>query len=243
MYGIRLELDHCRIGRHDMTSESDLELDPGVASGLRAVLGLSPEEFDLLVDLAKGRPRALWRYQWVAQLSRRIKAGSPAELGDLIDLLVSMSGLFLDSELEVGQFAERSVASLPNTPSLRFTDDERVLLGTRLAQVLDAPGVLAAAKGIEIVAAEPMLTKARVVEDIRPIFGKSVEEPPIAVVVLFRLKLDRKDGDATDAVEVVLDEDDLGRLRKVLDRADQKLKSIEALMATADWPYVKIEPR
>lgn len=72
---------------------------------------------------------------------------------------------------------------------------------------------------------------SRIVTDLRPIFGDKVGEPPTAFIVVHTLKIGFHDSGSSEHKDlyVALDDQDITSLRKALERADDKAKSLKAL--------------
>ena len=71
---------------------------------------------------------------------------------------------------------------------------------------------------------------AKILTDLRPVFGASAEVQPEGIVVTHTLKLEyHDDRGAHRKFYVALNQDDLETLRNVLERADKKANSLQAL--------------
>jgi DNA-directed RNA polymerase subunit F len=88
---------------------------------------------------------------------------------------------------------------------------------------------------------ERQFCEARILTDLRPIFGSEVDAPK-AMIVVHSLKLGYHDA-ATGRHEelfVAIDEEDIRKLKEVLDRAERKAKSLVSRLQAAGIRTVEL---
>jgi len=88
---------------------------------------------------------------------------------------------------------------------------------------------------------ERAFCEARILTDLRPVFGSTVEAP-IAMVIVHTLKLAYHDAATGNHEEifVALDGGDIEKLKAVLERAEKKAKSLAARLQTAGIKTVEV---
>src|SRR5207253_649802 len=70
---------------------------------------------------------------------------------------------------------------------------------------------------------------ARILTDLRPVFGPNLEDGPKAMLVVHHLKLAyHGDSDKHQEFHISLDADDLETLKKIIERAETKAKSLKS---------------
>lgn len=107
---------------------------------------------------------------------------------------------------------------------------------TILNNLLDAKGLQVMASAVDVASEhENTFCNARILTDLRPVFGLDVSEPPIASVLGHTLLISYHD-DTSEIREFhcALDAEDLGKIEKVIGRALSKEKSLRSWMATDD---------
>lgn len=77
---------------------------------------------------------------------------------------------------------------------------------------------------------ERLYCASKILSDIRPVFKADAKVRPIGAVITHSLKLDYHEGQDTRLFFVVLDSEDLIALRRVLDRAIAKDKTLRKLL-------------
>jgi hypothetical protein len=90
---------------------------------------------------------------------------------------------------------------------------------------------------------ERTFCQARIITDIRPVFGSEVSKPPRAVVVAHTLRISYHEGDERKDFYVALDSDDIESLRELLDRADAKARSLEDVIVSTKVPALGLSLR
>jgi hypothetical protein len=79
-------------------------------------------------------------------------------------------------------------------------------------------------------AAERVYCDAQIISDIRPIFGKDVNAPPVAAMLCHTLKIGYHEGGAHKELFLALDEKDLQGLKEVVEREQAKRDSLMGLL-------------
>ena len=133
------------------------------------------------------------------------------------------------------EFARRiadALEILPN-PDLRLPSSEKESFTEKLATLLRSEIFVGAAKVADLqTESERIFCHARILTDLRPVFGTEVEKGPRAVMVTHNLKiafhLSGRKGDHD--FYVMLDSSDLAELKRVISRAEAKAKTLRAII-------------
>jgi len=110
-----------------------------------------------------------------------------------------------------------------------------------LAKLLDIEPLNVAAKGAALQSEhEHVFCSARVLTDARPVYGKDVSDPPIAMIITHALKLSYHEGPAGRIREfyVGLGSKDIAELQQVLQRAEEKTKSLRAAIDLSKVKFI-----
>jgi hypothetical protein len=84
------------------------------------------------------------------------------------------------------------------------------------------------------------MRRARILTDIRPVFG-ATDDPPIAAVVVHTLRLSFFEDNESKEFFISLDAEDLRTLRDQLDRASSKAESLKEVIDKTGIDYVDTE--
>jgi hypothetical protein len=124
--------------------------------------------------------------------------------------------------------ALRSVDELPSGEEPKFRE--------RLNRILNVDALSVAAKAVLLQNEhEHDFCTARVLTDVRPIFGEDVVGSPSAVIITHTLKLSYHQGAGGRLQEIYMSmgSRDIKELRQVLDRAEKKASSLRAVLETS----------
>jgi len=149
----------------------------------------------------------------------------------LTSMYVVQSGQDMSSD-EFTEGVANALEALPD-PDLRLEPSERetfkeklsVLLGAEMFAMLSKVGDLRAES-------EHVFCHARILTDVRPVFGAQIEKGPVAALIMHNLKiafhLSGRRGDHD--FYVLLDGDDLSELKEVIIRAEAKAKTLRGMV-------------
>jgi hypothetical protein len=157
-----------------------------------------------------------------------------ANFTKILEVLVTLYEIKSQRDISVEEFVDDvcdAMESLDN-PEQHLAHSDRPDFAGKLLTLLNAEVFALVAKAHDLVTEnERTFCHARILTDLRPIFGSVVEDGPRAAIVMHTLKLAfHQQGSNDDHGEfyVALDADDLQTLRKLIDRAEAKAKSLAA---------------
>lgn len=206
--------------------------------GLTAVLAMSEtaaEEFSIVL---KTEDKALVRDDLVKFLTDRVEKTTAVEVESIVEALLWMfTGLGI---LDISR--EEITRDVSNSPDLELKDEEREKLARRLAKFLDSKALAIAWKTLDVLNdVDKNFYEARVLTDIRPIFGGDIGELPAAAVIIHTLKIHYHHGSRHEEIFVTLNTYDIMQLQEALDRAARKAESLKSLLAAAGITYLDPE--
>jgi len=179
-----------------------------------------------------------------AESLRPISGLSRADLEKVVDAILSLNFARVYSERDVEDFAKDVSDSMQSTAPSGFPSAEGAIdhFRKRLWTFLTIDGITRSAKSdILRYEHERSLHSLRILTDVRPVFGISVEEPLEAVVVMHTLKLAYHRGGRLDEAFFGMDESDLQQLKEAVARAELKAKSIREALAKAQLKVISEE--
>ena len=158
-----------------------------------------------------------------------------------MDAVNSMYRVRAYAEVPLEEFATDVCEALVEHSDLKL--EEVPQFRERLTRVLDIETLNIAAKAsILLDEHEHLFCSVRIITDARPVYGKSVSEPPEAMVITHILKIDYHGaGGRLHEMYIGLGSNDIKELRNALDRAEEKAKSLQAAFEASKIKF--IDPR
>jgi len=154
-----------------------------------------------------------------------------ANLKEILETLATLYEIRSQREMTVEQFVDDICDAMEALDSdERLPHAQRADFAGKLLTLLNAEVFALIAKAHDLMTEdERIFCHARILTDLRPIFGLNLEDGPKAMVVVHTLKLDyHKQGSTKDHGEfyIALNADDLQALKKVIERAEVKAKTL-----------------
>lgn len=159
-------------------------------------------------------------------------AATISDLKGILDALVPLYVLKSTKEsVLLDQFAEdiaNAMASLKS--ALALTDKHRPTFKANLLTLLGSEHFLTISKAYDLATDdERTFCDARIITDLRPVFGTPIEDGPKGTVIVHLLKIGYHEGNKRhQAFHVALDSPDLKELKRVIERAESKAAAIKS---------------
>jgi hypothetical protein len=153
----------------------------------------------------------------------------------ITEALLSLYGVKASRELPLEEFVEAiSDAQESLQPeNARWTPDDKKKFQSTLAALLSAKMFGLATKIIDLrTEDEHVFCHARIITDLRPVFSQNIEDGPQGMIIVNLLKVAYHDSSSEHSeLMVSLTADDLQTLRKIIDRAEAKARSLKSHMS------------
>ena len=212
-------------------------------AGLARIIAMENAAADeLFTALDKATPTLMAR-DFAEQLAKTVTRLPSSEIRQLLGVVLGMYQARGASDMSPLDFAEEICKVIEESKSdvLKIPAERREDVRQRLAKLLGYENSLGVtSKALDVMTEhERILCGARIVTDIRPVFGRPTDKPTAAVIV-HNLKISYHQDDEHREFYVALDTEDVVRLRTLLERAEMKAQSLEALLQRAATPYLKV---
>ena len=213
--------------------------------GIKALAGLSDAAFDQFLSALGRAPVLTTAKELAAWLIPQLKDSDSTEIEKIVEAVSSVYRIRIRYELPAGDLANDVLTAVSKSGD-SLEQPER--FKARLEKLLIQDSLsTASAKALELRAEyERIYNESRVMTDLRPVFGGNVEDAPSAMLVVHTLKMSYYEdvSKRPHEIYVTLDADDIRELKKVLDRAELKEKSLRKTLESAgirsvDLPYGK----
>lgn len=214
-------------------------------SGLAIIVGLSDDSVSELVFALETIPSKLFPYTLAHEIAHSVQSIPVDDLSEVIETLQSLYLTRVHHEVSAEEMADDiAEAATENglSEQLRVSGLDRDKLKDRLTRLLSIEALEILAKALGILRNnQTVFHEARIITEIRPVFGTSVEEPPPAAVILHMLNITCHGTEGHKEFFIALDTDDLEVLRDVIDRAETKAESLKTMLNKAGTTYLETE--
>lgn len=194
-------------------------------------------EFDAFVSsLTNARPTL-----HADALAAAVDKAAPSLGGEgvkgLVAALVSLVGLARMNQWEPEE-AAGIVAHSENVSRAGAQADDA--LGGRIAMLLSTRSIALLGKALDMgTEYDKVMVSARILTDLRPVFGPDVVEAPGGALLTHTLKIEFvHDAGDVGNIYVAMNEDDVANLRTLLNRADQKAVTLKGMIAKMGVSYM-----
>jgi hypothetical protein len=204
------------------------------AAPLRALAALPPRTAGRVAKTIEETPPFTSMMRMVeivhASLPKTAKDISAAQLVIAFTSLVAERG-----DADLGRLSLRLAAS----PDLGLEREREPKVAQIFSRILNAPAVINFGKADDVITDHArVFSRARILTDIRPVFGSQATEPPSAAVLVEMLHIDYwSKGGGTGSFYVALDHADLLELKEVVDRGLEKTETLKRFLTSAGLEY------
>jgi len=157
-----------------------------------------------------------------------------SEIADFVEIVQTLTSLSITRfrvDVPLEEFVHDVSRSLP------LKKDLRAALDVNLKSLLSIDALVLSARAFDIQHEyEKVFRSARIVTDLRPVFSADGTAAIAAMIVHNFIVSYFQHGEFKEVV-FALDDADVTALKKILDRAETKTKTLEQLITKADVPY------
>lgn len=210
-----------------------LGIPPRFRVALNRIASLSDADLEALATALTTLPPFPSRSTIRASIASVIAADEEVDNDRVTDALLNLA-------VQRRRWGADELANLIASSSLLTVPEERRESFERLIKTaVDADALLGAARGLDVVFdRENILSEARILTDIRPVFGDEVEPNLRGAAVISTLSIDYYAGaGGPKKVQLAIDERDLRRLNVAIERALKKGSALRELLSTTDTQY------
>lgn len=202
---------------------------------MHALAELDTGSFDRLTAALEAVPERLTSKRLADRIANELPEGARDSSLTMLESVLSLMRLLGES----GDRADELAIDVSQSEDLDIDDELREQVADRMKKLLRLEALVVAARAYDLSAElERGFHDARIVTDIRPVFGPSVDDGVRAAEIVSTLKVQYHTAEGPlESVFFGLDRGDLVRLQDVVDRALKKVQSLEQLVSRMDLPY------
>ncbi len=155
-------------------------------------------------------------------------------LGDIVQTLASMNNARVGADVSARDFA-RDVADQFGSRTEKPPGAET--LERKLVSLLDAEPLVMSAKAFDVQHEyERLFIAARIVTDTRTVFNQAGNEA-VGTMIIHNLNIKYSENGQFKEVFIAMDDSDIAKVRRVLDRAETKSATLEKLIEKSGVRY------
>jgi hypothetical protein len=168
---------------------------------------------------------------------------SPQDAVDVFDAVMPLLVQYIADGKSAREVTDAVVAGVQRVTKRTqlTTDAELKTLKDRLLGILANHRLILKAKATDLVYERGfILSRARIISDLRPVFGTDTASKVEALTVIHTLVLTYLDDNGHKKLHLALDSADLRMMREVLKRAEAKQKALDSLVKTAQVSRIDV---
>jgi hypothetical protein len=211
--------------------------------GFEKILNLSENDFIILLKALENIDNVVFPNQLEKQLSLKLRNFSKIEIGIIVTPLIGLMMFKENNQISVDEV----ISDLIDIFKIKINDfdtDKEKIFKERVLKLLNSEVLLCSSKSIDLLNEfENFFSTARIVTDIRPIFGSSVENEPLSNIIIHNLHIHYHYGEEKECREIflALDNKDIQLLKKAIIRAESKEDSIKKMLLKNNLKYLDTE--
>jgi hypothetical protein len=225
---------------------AELKIPERYKGGLIKLLSLPDKSLEELISaLERVRPK-LFSEDLSVEIISKVQGVSPDDLIEIIETLFSLCFAGQHHETPPEELAEEVIAAMAESgiEGLPLSKENQKSFKHRLIRLFEVETLLIVAKALGVLQDnENTFCEARILTDMRPVFGSDPGTAPNAAVIVHILKFSYHHESELKDFYIALDTADIEALRKVLDRADLKAQSLKSVLEKAGITYLDAPSR
>lgn len=213
-------------------------------SGLETIVSLNQKQLEELLQIFEVTSVILNVKKFYQELVPKINFLEPLEAKNLVETIGSLYELRTQLDLSTEEFVDEIIDVMKESQNkrLKLKNSDYEKFQQRLISLLDIKTLALRAKAVNLIVDHDIIfVDAKIISDIRPIFGLNIEESPIGSVIIHNLKIEYKQNNDFKSFHIALDEKDIITLLGLLKRTQTKSESLKEFINNSGLPNFDIE--
>jgi hypothetical protein len=179
--------------------------------------------------------------EMATQIAERVPSIPLEELKSIVDVLYSLYHVRVFSDINRNAFLTELVEGVRMSAKHKIPDGNIPALRERFKSLLSIRTLESISKAIGLQRdGERLYCEAKILSDIRPVFGEDVKSKPVAATITHSLKISYHENGDHKEFFVVLDEVDLQELQATIKRAKTKAETLTEMLTESKIPRLGI---
>lgn len=207
-------------------------------AGFASIKELSADTFETLVSALEKARLSGGLKELTATVVQQVPTLKQNKIKEILRVVFSLSVFTSDEDTPLSENLANLSRAMQTSgePNLTLSEQESAVFEKRLERLLTIKNVVIATKTQSLRMDYPVtFHDAKILTDMRPVFDK-VDERPVGCAISHTLKITYHENDEHKQFFVVLDGEDLGALKKAIQRAETKGSSLKSLIKVANLP-------
>ena len=214
-----------------------LEIPKEDAGSITTLKALPTASLDAFISALAEAPLMSNPKNMVEHLAKQIPSIPPARLLPMVEMLYTMYQIRELSGVKPSRFLADLMEAISKHPEFQVKPRELAKIRAMLDRLLNIETMHTIAKAARLLRdGERLFCNAKILSDIRPVFGHDPSARPSGAVLTHTLKIGYHEGSGHVEFHVVLDSADLLALAEVVKRAEIKDNTLRDLLKSANLP-------
>jgi hypothetical protein len=198
--------------------------------GFNSLGTLDHENFGKLIRLLNEVGPAMSPSTLIASVSEKFDEAVKHKIVDILEAVTELDEYRSSDDLEVEDIIQQSYEAILELDTVQTEEDAQQIC-ERLKQLIDLDSTIAVtSKTFDLKTDyEKIFLHSRIINDVRPIFGKDCTEKPKGILITHTLKIIYRDIEGNKEIYLSLDIDDIVQIFKQINRAVDKSNSLEKM--------------
>ena len=209
--------------------------------GVTKLITLPEKSIHQIISAFEGVAPKFFPEELSKEVISKIDGVSSDDLLEIISAVLSLSKHRVHDDMPPEELAEQIVQAMLEGPVEDVALIKRNQLGLKqlLLRFFQIETLLISAKASGIMLShENIFCTARIITDVRPVFGSDPNVSPTAAVMVHMLNLSYHHEGQVKELYIAMDTVDIETLRAALDRADLKSQSLKSLIKRAGLTHL-----
>ena len=203
-------------------------------AGLACILKLADASVSQLAEAIRQAPPTAKLPEIISVVAPEVPDLSGEQLSDILATLFSLYIVRGQADVSLKRFVDDLIEAMRATgrDDLMVPPEQSSAIKERLARLLDIEPLNTFSKAVGLRGDhQRTFCDARILTDLRPVFGQDPSAPPVGAVIVHNLKLEYHESGDHKEFFLALDSDDIETLIEALERARIKSKSLQSLLS------------
>lgn len=208
---------------------------------LRTIAELDSNTFDSVLSIIAAEPPTLNIHQFIKRISPKLDEAKKETIFEILAVIIPLFAVKENKSVSIHQLADDIGGAATGLGEEKFPIEKVEILKSRLQLLLGLDKPLAViAKANEVMTEhEKTFCGARVLSDIRSVFAEAPDKVSGAMVV-HMLEIGYHQLGKHQEFFVAMDNDDLKKLKGVIERAEKKTLALRSLIENSNTPYLEV---
>lgn len=217
----------------------ELRIPDEYRSGFARLIRLENGAFQELFSAVRDEPPAISYRELSSRIASKTSIRSAGDVRDILETLDSLYQVRGETNLDVPDFAQVVARAVEEDESLDLPAETRERFVERMTLLLDLDTLEATSKAFDVMNEhEHTIHDARIITDIRPVFGADPKNDPSGALIVHLLKISYHEAEDTKELFVAFSPETIDLLIDDLERAKQKAESLKRILGRAKLPYI-----